>query len=331
VALLPRDGEHTQARAGATAPLHPPATLMGIPDVPRATAPAARGSAVAKRGPGRIGYEDAELIGFEHVPAALARELWSSGVLFGSMWVGTAERPVARRRASDGSHYQQLHAWWASEWRYAEFDAGRELAVVGDGRLRPEGPWNARGTFYDYPQAVAGIRSIWRFQAPETGGTRNPPSRRTNNPLEVLPPPVASPIMGGKSDSWREYGKGWATETIVASKVSGSRVLLLRANREASSRRALDSADWMVETIDTPTTRATPFSVAVPYAETGPGLDAPTPELQRRPGTEAASKPVDQSLGWDQYHRRVCVVCGTKTRWRDDQGQALCPTCNPAS
>ena len=48
--------------------------------------------------------------------------------------------------------------------------------------------------------------------------------------------------MGGQADVWREFGKGWATETVVASQLFADKVRILRATRKATSRLALDGA-----------------------------------------------------------------------------------------
>ncbi len=232
---------------------------MNLPEHRPGTPPADRAKSPARHQPGQIGYVDADAVGFERVPRPVAEVLWGRGVLAGSMWAGSAERPVTKRR-SDGSHYQFAEAWWASESRLVQFEAARELAGTGDGRFRPAREWEIRGDVHEFSQPAVPARSTWRLDADAAGlGGRRPTRPRTSDPLEVLPPQVGAPVKGGESDAWREWAKGWAKETIVASRFHAGRVLLLRAERRASSRRALDTGEWVAETIDAAVVRSTPF------------------------------------------------------------------------
>lgn len=212
------------------------------------------------RPPGRISYVLAEAVGFDRVPAAVVDQLRERGVLAGSIWAGTADHPVTKRR-SDGSHYQWIEAWWASTLRLVRFGAHRALAPVGGGKLTPAGPWEVRGAVHDYPYPIETTRSTWQFQVPAPSpGDRRHPRARSADPLEILPPQVAAPLFGAESDAWREWGKRWARETVVAFKMGEGRVLALRAERRTTSQATLDAAAWTVETVDAPIARSTPFA-----------------------------------------------------------------------
>lgn len=300
---------------------------MGVPDRRRAGTAAQRSGSPIVRQPGKIEYTTTERIGFECLPDAVSGALWKWGVLVGTMLAGTAQAAVAKRRTADGSYYQYSRGWWTSEWRHVTVEAERPLRSRGEGKLAPDGEWQVSGTVFEFPCAVRTLPSVWRFQPSNADGSpRRTTQHRSEDPLDLLPPQLVAPIIGGEADCWREYGKGWATETVVASKILDARVLLLHANREATSRRALDGADWLAETVDTSWARSAPYSGAVSDPSTRIAIE-----------TQVAAQAVERSpqgrgragASWDQYHRRACIACGTKTRWRDDEGRALCPRCNP--
>jgi hypothetical protein len=282
------------------------------------------GGTPAKRSPGRIEYVEAERIGFEHVPQVLVEEMWARGLLAGEVWAAGGDEGVAKRRP-DGSHFQHIEGWWSSQWRYVQLDARRELVLGSDGRLRPGGPWQASGTIWNFSAPFVPERSVWRYQPESANPSGRRPARHVAvDPLDTLPGSVTAPVMGGSSCAWRERGEGWASESIVASKVRDGRVLLLRANREATSMRRLAMADWVVETVDTPVASAVPYSIG----QRGSTSSA-TPASARPRGQEETAPPRPHERTFDQHHRRVCVRCGTKTRWRDAEGRALCPGCDP--
>ena len=182
--------------------------------------------------------------------------LVSASVLVGTMWVATSAPAVTKRR-SDGSHFQHLRAWWASELRYVELRALRELAPTGDGRFRPRETWTASGQLWDFPHPMTPTRTTWRYEQP-TGGAGTT-ARPSGDPLEALPHQIAAPVAGGDVDAWRVGGRGWATEVIVASRRRSDRIRLLRAVRHATSFRSLDNAEWTVETLDCGFQASSPF------------------------------------------------------------------------
>jgi hypothetical protein len=87
---------------------------------------------------------------------------------------------------------------------------------------------------------------------------------RPDDPLDLLPPDLVLPTRDGVADAWQVYGKGWARETVVAMHMTKSGVLLFRAVREATSRRALSTSEWHVETLDAPVAEHAPVQFACP-------------------------------------------------------------------
>ncbi|MDA8284995.1 MAG: hypothetical protein M0Z42_17250 [Actinomycetota bacterium] len=222
--------------------------------------PARRSGGIpAEQGAKTLAYVSVPRVGFEQVPEEIVGALVAEGILVGVEVAATAEPPLAKRRA-EGSHYQLVTAWWASTSCYVVLDVRRELALAGEGRLRPAGTWSATGKVFHLPDSVQMATSVWR-RSGGADGAGKPKSQRTDDPLDLLPPEVAKPVMGGQADAWREFGKSWATETVVASRLFADRVRVLRATRQATSRRALDGADWALETIDAPVTGSREFSV----------------------------------------------------------------------
>ncbi|MGH9127629.1 MAG: hypothetical protein ACRDY2_01365 [Acidimicrobiales bacterium] len=220
---------------------------MAQTPVPR---PPGRTPAVAggeRSAPGSIDYVTADAVGFEHIPAAVVDAL--AGVLVGPPIAADADPPVAKRR-SDGTCYQQATGWWAGGDRYVTVDARRPLAP-GDGqKLKPVSGWRIDGTVSHFNPRVITSYSQWRFDpgGPTTAGT----PLQADDPLDVLPGELTRPIRDADASAWRVYGRGWAEETIVASLNKPDRVLILKAQRRATSRRALDSTDWHAVTLDAP-------------------------------------------------------------------------------
>ncbi len=233
--------------------------MARLPATPGGMPARRSGGIPAERGEKSLAYVSATRVGFEQVPDEIVEELTAEGILLGEAVAATAEQPVAKRRA-DGSHYQQVTAWWASTRCYVVLDARRELAAAGEGRLRPAGAWSATGKVFRLPDGLAVASSVWRRSA-GTEGAGTTKRQSTDNPLDLLPPEVVKPVAGSQADAWREFGNGWATETVVASLLSAQRIRVVRATRKAASRRALDAADWTLETIDAPVTGHQEFSV----------------------------------------------------------------------
>jgi hypothetical protein len=229
---------------------------------------------VSTRVPGQIEYKTkTEKVGFEFVPVELADLLRSSGILVGTELIAGADAPVAKRR-QDGTHYQYLSAWWTSGSRFVVFDARRDLATAGEGKLRPSGSWMASGTAHHFASPATLDRSEWRHKGADGTGAAIAGKRVVEDTLDALPPAVAGPVIGGTSHAWLRWRKGWASETIVASRVVGNEVHVLRAQREATSRDNLKSGTWVAEVMDATSQLRVPFTVAVPTGKLG-GSSAP--------------------------------------------------------
>ncbi len=211
----------------------------------------------------KIEYVTVDKIGFEVVPDKVVSALKLHQCLIGDEIAATACEVVTKCRA-DGSHYQFTNAWWASTRCCTIVDVTRELAATGDGRFRPNGPWSATGTIHLLPDNLKPVRSIWQrspSQAAASDASKRNKNQYTNEALDLLPPNVALPVRGGKADAWKISRKGFVQETIVAMKMVGDRVRILRAVREDTSRKKLDSASWTVDTLDAPIVDSRPVSI----------------------------------------------------------------------
>ncbi|GEM_PF-2868182 len=207
--------------------------------------------------PGQIGYVNAEAVGFEKLPRAVADAL--AGVMLGSPVAANADDRKAKRRA-DGTLYEHVTAWWAGTDRYVVIDARRLLAPAGGQTLRPVSGWRIEGTIDYYVAGVVPTTSQWRFQQSSTAPGTKRTAVEVDDPLDVLPAELTGPVRGGQTDAWRQYGRGWAEETIVATLRAPARVKVLKAQRRATSRRALQIADWHAITLDSPIALAQTFA-----------------------------------------------------------------------
>ncbi len=222
-----------------------------------------KGGALASADDKKIEYEMADKIGFERLPDEVVKALRSRQCLLGDEIAAGADDLITKRR-KDGSHYQFMDAWWTSTRCCTIIGVTRELAAMGDGRFRPNGPWSATGTIYLLPDDLQLVHSIWQrslSQDAVSDAKRKNDIQYTDEVIDVLPPDVALPVRGGKSDAWRVYRKGFAQETIVAMKMVGDRVRILRAVREATSKDKLDSASWTLDTLDAPVVSSRPISI----------------------------------------------------------------------
>jgi hypothetical protein len=223
------------------------------------------------RSSGRLTYKLAERVAFDLVPDEVARQLRGQNLLAGPEIAAWAKGPVTRRRG-DGSAYQVISAWWAGEARLLVFDATRDLAEAGKGRFRPTGTWTAHGTVYQFPP---GVSAATYTSAPAAGGpqagTHSQALAITGDPLEVLPEYLRSPLRGGTAGAYLETTDGYARETIVAQRVAGGRAHVLRAQREAGSKRALPGAAWTITSLEAPVHAHRELAIA-PRRPTSAGL-----------------------------------------------------------
>lgn len=221
---------------------------MAQPPVPRPSklTPAIPGSD-ARRQPGSIDYAPADAVGFDQMPQAVVDAL--AGILLGPPVAADAERPVAKRQA-DATYYQHAKGWWAGGDRYVTIDARRLLAPAEGQSLRPITGWKIDGTISHFAPGAVPVNSQWRFDPGDSGGSGKGKRPSADDPLDVLPGQLTAPIRGAEASAWREYGRGWAEETIVAGLATHGRVRVLKAQRKATSRRALEVADWHAVTLD---------------------------------------------------------------------------------
>ena len=208
------------------------------------------------RGPSNIDYVAAEAVGFEVLPDALRRML---AKLFVGTELACDAEPTVTKRRPDGSHYQLASGWWASTERLVVIEGRRPLERVDDGRFRACGEWRPSGEVMVFPSGLVAASSRWRFEGGTDRGSMAA-RRGVADALDALPPALAAPVVGGQSNAWRRYRRGWALEVVVAMRRVEGRVRVLRAEREATSRRALAGADWVVATLDAPIVSRDPIA-----------------------------------------------------------------------
>jgi hypothetical protein len=215
------------------------------------TAAPGRPSEISTRSSGQLSYSPAEIIGFDHVPEQVVRQLRGENTIAGAGIAAWAEPPVAKRRA-DGSAYQVITAWWADSTRLVVLEVVRELADAGRGRLRPTGAWVPRGTVYQFP---AGVSAVTYSSAPEPGGSGTDGDEAAaiaESPLDVLPEYLQSPLRGGSSGAFLHTRPKWARETVVGQRLDAGRARVIRAEREAKSQKFLSRSTWAITSIEAP-------------------------------------------------------------------------------
>ncbi len=203
----------------------------------------------------RLEYEKTDKVGFETLPVEIREALSTRKVMLGKEICGDAGYPVTKKR-SDGSHYQEITAWWAGTGSYVDIRAVRELRQNSNGSFSPSGSWSAASTVYILPPNLKAVHSVWRSVGssgyPVKQSTTTTLDEISDNPLDILPPQVVAPVIGGASNAWQYYSKNFANETVVASKLVDDHIRALRAGREGRSHKALPNCDWQVDTIDAP-------------------------------------------------------------------------------
>lgn len=214
------------------------------------------------RGPTRFEYETADAVGFDVVPLRVRKQLRSTDLIGTDYLSATSDVPVVMKRP-DGTFHQSAEAWWGDERQLLVFGYEREMKRVGEKQFRPTSTWSVNGVLRRLGRVGGPERSVWRFDASGAGAiTHKIPT--TDDPLDLLPLELVRPLRGGNADAWQLYGKGWASETVVAMSLSTGRALLFRAVREAASRRALSPADWHVETLNAPVIEHAPVRITCP-------------------------------------------------------------------
>ena len=211
-----------------------------------------RSGEISTRSSGQLRYSPTDLVGFDHVPAEVVNQLHRENTIAGSEIAAWAEPPVTKRRA-DGSFYQVVSAWWADETRLVVFDVMRDLEQMGKGQFRPAGAWAPQGTVYQFPSGVSAVTySSTPEEAVSAKHGKGGANEIAKDPLDVLPEYLQSPVRGGTAGACLQTGHKWVRETIVAQKVGGGRAHVLRAQRDASSKRSLPQSTWTITSIDVP-------------------------------------------------------------------------------
>jgi hypothetical protein len=217
------------------------------------------GGSLTGRGPLEPNYETADGLGLERLPEEVIDELESAGLISEAVFMDWADDTVTKRRR-DGSHYQQIGAWWASLSQLNVVVVRRELEPAGEGRLRPRGAWMVTGTSHELPPDLTAVRSVWRFQAPAGNGI-DAAAGKTDDPLEMLPTTLTIPVAGGEAHASLRWRDRWAKEQVIAYRLVGGRVRMLSATRESTSRRKLTSTDWTAEELDASVVATMPINV----------------------------------------------------------------------
>lgn len=214
---------------------------------------AARGQPgeLSTRSSGQLRYTPAAIIGFDHVPDEVARQLRRENIITGPEIAAWAEPPVTRRKAG-GSVYQIVSAWWADNTRLAVFDVVRDLEETGKGKFRSAGAWVPRGTVYQFPPNVSAVTYSSTPEESGPGKSSASTTAVTEDPLDVLPEYLRSALRGGTAGALLETRRGWARETVVAQNADAGRVHVVRAQREAKSERSLPRGTWTITSLDTP-------------------------------------------------------------------------------
>lgn len=223
---------------------------------------AARGGAMSVRGPATVDYVAAAAVGFEIVPAVVRARLVAARLIGSTALSAGCEGLRTRRRAND-TYYQSGEAWWGDATRAVLFTVRRELTHRGGDRYAPRSPWDVSGTIYYLGDVGGPERSTWQFDTATSKARNASRPVTTDEPLDLLPPDVAAPVRGGRSDVWREHDPDSAAEHLSAIRTFDDRVLLLGASRTAPNVRALTSAAWTLTTLDAPITRREPFGFTI--------------------------------------------------------------------
>ena len=208
------------------------------------------GGALSQTGPLRLPYEPVDAVGFEMLPGEIrAAVTWQ---LLGDHVAAAADRVRVRRRA-DGTTYQFARGWWASTERIVIVEGRRSLASLGDGRFRPSGQWEASSKTRQLVSGARAVRSCWRQGDGQTGQGERPRARTVDDPLAILPGRLVAPLQSAGEvwgHAWQLSRKGWVQEVVVALALRPDRALVLRAEREATRKSALESAEWAATTLD---------------------------------------------------------------------------------
>ncbi len=238
----------------------------------------ARG-ALGDSGPARVSYTVTDHGDWSHlvpeIAAAAAAHL--TGERLGA-WV----HKTSTRRQGDGA-YQSLRAWWTSDRVVVELSAIRPLALVGDKRFRPDGPWAAQALVHTLaPAAVAAHSWSRRSTSPVSTATAGH-SRLAKDSLEVLPEPLRRLTAGGPPAAsllW-DHLDGRMTEEVMAYRVIERRAVVLAAWRGPVRRGTLEAETWHSRVVDTAVVETRTYDLQLSDASAVPARRE-TPAAGRR-------------------------------------------------
>lgn len=214
----------------------------------------------------RVAYQPATAVGWEQVPAhtrsvvasqvaRMARRSTSSMREQGTATTSLSEGmgPSVVRRHPDGVRQHRV-AWWIGPQVLVLVEMERELERRDDGRYAPVEGWEVININY-HPLTATSVEQHTYARRPggAGGGSQPPPTTTTNDPLELLPGAVVTPLRPHlvATDCWTRWGGagGHAEETVVAYAIDGDHLTALRATRTATSDDGLPSAPWEVTTV----------------------------------------------------------------------------------
>lgn len=209
----------------------------------------AGGGALAESGSARVSYTVTDHGDWSHlvpeIAAAAAAHL--AGDRLGA-WV----HKTSTRRRDDGA-YQSLSAWWTSDRVVVELSATRSLAVLGDKRFRPDGPWVAQALVHALAPAAVAAKSWSRSSTSSVSAQAAGRPRLVHDSLEVLPEPLRRLTAGGPPAAsllW-DHGDGQVTEEVMAYRILESKAVVLAAWRGPARRGTLDAETWHSRVVDT--------------------------------------------------------------------------------
>lgn len=208
---------------------------------------AARG-ALSESGPARVSYTVTDHGDWSHLVPELAAV--AAAHLAGDRLGAWVHKTSTRRRG--GGAYQSLSAWWTSDRVVVELTATRSLAVLGDKRFRPDGPWAAHALVHALAPAEVAAKS-WSRRSMSSASAQAGRSRLVHDSLEVLPEPLRRLTAGGPPAAslvW-DHGDGQVSEEVMAYRVLESRAVVLAAWRGPARRGTLDAETWHSRVVDT--------------------------------------------------------------------------------
>lgn len=242
----------------------------------------------------RVEYQPATAVGWEQVPSHTRSVVASLvGKMARSATSSTREQiaatsslsegigPAVTRRHPDGVRQHQT-AWWVGPLVLVEVEMERELVQRDDGKFTPVDGWEVTRVDYHPLTGVEVDHHTYARRAGGAGGSSAPPpTTTTNDPLELLPTSVVSPLRPHlrATDCWtrgRRTG-GHVEETVTGYSIDSDHLVALRATRTAGTDADLPSASWEVTTV----------AATISQAE-HPGLTS---------ATKAALPPPRRSLG----------------------------------